>query len=90
MYFKQEILINEIIQLSNEEKYQDMTIICQNGTFKSNSFLLAAIFPVFKTLFTSSAQNDEPIVISMPDMSVIQMKTFLKNLSQPQKNFSVN
>jgi len=78
-----------MMELSKDELYQDVTVIGQNGLLKSNSFLLATVFPVFKTLFTSSAQNDEPIVISMPDMNVIQMKTFLKNLSQPQKNFSV-
>ena len=89
MYFKQELLIDEIVHLSQEKKYQDVKIICGNGTLVSNSFLLAAIFPIFRTVFSSSAQNDEPTVISMPDMNVIHMKTFLKNLSQHQKMFSV-
>ena len=57
-------IIKYMMELSKDELYQDVTVIGQNGLLKSNTFLLATIFPVFKTLFTSSAQNDEPIVIS--------------------------
>ena len=89
MYYKQEVLINEIVQLSHEEKYQDVTIIGQNGKLKTNSFLLASIFPIFRTILNSTAGIEDHTVISMPDMNVIPIKTFLQNIGEPIVKISI-
>ena len=76
MYFHQKYVVDGIINCLQEEKYQDVTVICQNGTFQSNSLILAAIFPVMKTLLSSVHHEDEPLVISIPDMETLELETF--------------
>ena len=58
MNFQQQFIVDDIISFSREDKYQDLTIICQNGTFQSNSLVLAAMFPVMKSLLSSGHQED--------------------------------
>jgi len=79
MYFKQVLVLDEIFQLSGVECYQDVTIICGNGTFHSNSFLLAAIFPIFRNVLKSYVQETQ--MISMPDMDKNELVKFFQNLN---------
>ena len=78
---RRDTIILNILSLSGEPKYQDVQIICKNGVVKTNSFLLASIFPLFKDLL-KSANYESPFVISIPDMdkkSLCQMFHSLAN-----------
>ena len=79
MYFIQNYVLSEILKLSeNTSRYQDTTILCKNGKFKSNSFLLSAIFPIFKRVLSLIIHNDEPLVISMPDIDKSDLEIFFQ------------
>ena len=71
MYFQQNYIVDDIINLLLEDKYQDVTIICQDGAFQSNSLVLAAMFPVIKTILCSRFHDEEPLIISIPDMEIM-------------------
>ena len=89
MYFIQNYVLSEILKLSeNTSRYQDTTILCKNGKFKSNSFLLSAIFPIFRRVLSSIIQNDEPLVISMPDIDKSDLEIFFQCLYKQFEKFS--
>ena len=90
MYFFQNYVFSEILKFSKDKKYQDAVILCKNGTFHSNSFLLASIFPIFKTVMNStiSIQTDETQVISMPSMNKSDLEIFFQCLHQEFEKFS--
>ena len=73
-------IIEDILDLSKDKLYQDVSIICQNGTFQSNSFTLAAMFPVLKVVLASFAESDSDLVISIPDMDVTDLELFFESL----------
>ena len=75
-------IIEDVIKLSNESHYQDVNIICHNGNFRSNSFLLATLFPMFRKILNTSIQDDDLYVICMPDMDKNCLENFCSNLSQ--------
>ena len=77
--------IYEILQLSKEEHNEDTTIICNNGTFKSNSLVLAAIFPVFRNVLDSLVHIDEPPLISMPDVDKNELERVFQFLHYPEE-----
>ena len=80
-------IIDEIIKLGQKSHYQDVTIICQNGYFQSNSFLLAALFPMFRDILNaSSVQNEESYVISMPDMDKNILEDFCEHFHHKSSN----
>ena len=76
----QDNIIEDILDLSKDELYQDVSIICQNGTFQSNSFTLAAMFPVLRVVLASFAESDSDLVISIPDMDVTDLELFFESL----------
>ena len=80
------VTLEEIMKLSMEGRWNDVTIICEDGKIQSNSFLLASMFPVFRDIF-SYFESEEDIFISMPDISIIEIDLFLKAVYQ--KNNSV-
>ena len=86
MMFCQNYNVGKIIELSQECSYQDVTIICHNGTFQSNSFLLAALFPMFRNILKTSVQSDESYVMSMPEMDKNVLDEFWQNLQQRSPN----
>jgi len=53
----------EILELSQNPEYQDVTIICDNGRFNVNSFLLASFFPVMRKI--NYSEWGEQIFISL-------------------------
>ena len=70
--------LDEILELCQDPNFQDVTIICQNGKFSVNSFLLAAVFPVFRNLFDKS--EDEEIKILMKETRIEQLQQFFKSI----------
>jgi len=81
---KENEIIDDILVLSQNDHYQDVTIICQNGRVKSNSFLLTAIFPVFRDILPSLVESDSDLVISIPDMDVSDLEIFFTGLFENQ------
>ena len=71
------------MKLSMEGRWNDVTIICEDGKIQSNSFLLASMFPVFTDIF-SYFQIEEDIFISIPDISINEIGLFL--IAVYQKN----
>ena len=80
MILDQCYVINEIISLCKESHYQDVTIICQNGAFSSNSFLLAAIFPIFRNIMKPLIEFNDSVVVSVPDLDKNELESFCHSL----------
>ena len=74
--------IEDLLVLSNDEFYQDTTIICQNGRIKANSSLLAAMFPAFRVLSPSLVDSDSELVISVPDLEISDLELFFTGLKE--------
>ena len=83
-----EDLILRMLSLSQEPNYQDVQILCENGVFETNSFVLASIFPLFKDLL-KTANHEEPFVISMPDMDKDLMKQLFYALANQYEEIFV-
>ena len=90
MFLQQNYLVEDIFNLSKESQYQDVTIICHNGTFQFNSFLLATLFPIFREILNTSMQYDDSYIISMPDMDKDVFDDFWTNLYQKSPKFVPN
>ena len=73
-------IVDYILVLSKDEVYQDATIVCQNGTFQSNSLALATIFPVLRNVLASSPESNSEVVIFIPDMDVTELEIFFESL----------
>ena len=75
-----DLILKEVIQLSQDGNYQDVTIICSNGTFQSNIFVLAAIFPVLRNILDTFGHSDEPSVIFIPNLDKTELDTFFQSI----------
>merc|ERR1712079_760130 len=63
------VTLQETINLSRQGRFEDVTIICGDGRFNANSFLLSAIFPALRNIFQSLSSEDD-IFLSLPDVKV--------------------
>ena len=69
--------VTNVLQLSQNPNFQDVTLICSGGNIMANSFLLASLFPFFKKLLKFT---DEPFFISLPNVNNDQLNCLLNNL----------
>ena len=69
--------LEDVLELSQNPQYQDVTIICDGGKFHVNSFLLASIFPIIKGLLDPS--TDE-MCISLPDINYQELTEFFSKI----------
>ena len=76
----QKQLARDVLQLSDCSLYQDVTLICSDGSLKLNSFLLAAVFPLFRDILGEVSHYDEQMVISLPDVVSLEIKILLDDL----------
>ena len=88
MYFQQKNFL-DIINLSKEEKYQNVTIFCQNGSVRANSLLLCAIFPVMKNIFSSIIDNNEHFMISIPDVETLELEILFDGIHQQSSTINM-
>ena len=79
-YFK-DLIVLEVLDLSQIRCHQDVTIVCSNGTVHSNSFLLASIFPVVRRALETTIQNQDPVLILIPDMDIINRAADISSTS---------
>ena len=66
----------------------DATIICEDGKFHSNSFLLSAIFPVIRKVF-QTLNSEEEVIISLPDVRVGELELFFQDIHQRKETLHV-
>ena len=76
-YVSKSSISTDVLQLSQEIQYQDVTIICDGGKCQTNSFLLASIFPILKDIMEPSLEEK---FISMPDISHKKLSEFFSNI----------
>ena len=66
---------------------QDVTMICDDGRFLVNKFLLVSIFPIMKDLL--SIEN-ESLIISLPGTNLDKIQEFFFNVYNQCKNIPVD
>ena len=76
----QKQLARDVLELSDCSLYQDVTLICSDGSLKLNSFLLAAVFPVFRDILVEVAHYEEEMAISLPSVVSDEIKNFFDEL----------
>ena len=70
-------------------KNQDLTIFCSNGRFHCNQFLFSTIFPgIRQTIDTSFSQEDVPLSMTIPDISVKDLTEFFNNIYSRESNLN--
>ena len=77
-YQKNSVL--DILKLSNCSLYQDVTLLCSDGSEKMSSFLLASVFPLFRDVLSDVAHYEKEIVINLPDVVRSEIKNFFDDL----------
>ena len=65
MNFSNAFIVNEVLSLSLTGCHDDVTIVCANGILQSNSFVLAAMFPVLRGILETPVQYDDRAVLMM-------------------------
>ena len=83
------VTLEEIMKLSIEGRWNDVTIICEDGKIQSNSFLLTSMFPVIREIFNNFT-NEEDFFISMPDISINDMDMFFKSIYKKQSLLKID
>ena len=75
-------IVHEVLKLSDSSLYQDVILLCSDGSLKMSSFLLAAVFPLFKNVLSDVTQHEEDTVISLPDVFRGEMENLLNDLTK--------
>ena len=78
--------LSEII--SHCSDYQDVTIICENGTLNVSSVLLALTFPIMRDLISS--HNEMKLYISMPDFRLIKLAKFINSVCNQEEEIYID
>ena len=81
MYLHQKYIF-DIISLSKEDEYKDVTIFCKNGTFQANSLILSAIFPVINNALCPVFKEDKPCMISIPELETMELEILFNTIHQ--------
>ena len=89
MIFSKFFTVTEVLTLSQSHCHHDVTIVCSNGTIQSNSFVLAAVFPLLGILETPLLYPD-PAVILIPDLNKTHLETFLYDLLHHQSIVTIS
>ena len=87
--YSKDLIVLEVLNLSQTRCHQDVTLNCSNGTVHSNSFLLASIFPVIRRALETTIQYQDPVLILIPDMDIIELQTFLLHLREHHSMMSI-
>ena len=77
-YQKNSVL--DVLKLSSSSFYQDVTLLCSDGSLKLNSFLLAAVFPLFRNILSDVAHHEKEILIYLPDVVQSEIKKLFDDL----------
>ena len=77
----------DILELSQNPEYQDVTIICDNGRLNVNSFLLASVFPVLRKL--NYSEWGELIFITLRGLDCNELQRVLDSIYQQEAKISL-
>lgn len=76
-YISNSNCVADVLELSSEAQYQDVTIICNGGKCQTNSFLLASLFPIVKNIVEPSLEEK---IISLPSVNQQDLSEFFSNI----------
>ena len=79
MIFSKFFTVTEVLTLSQSHCHHDVTIVCSSGTIQSNSFVLAAVFPLLRGSLETPLLYPDPAVILIPDLNKTHLETFLND-----------
>ena len=82
-------IVSEVLDVSQTVCHRDVTIICSNGTFKSNSFVLASAFPIFRYILDTPVQVYDPARILIPDLDYSDLETFFDDVNHHAPTINV-
>ena len=71
-------IITQTLDLLKDGGFNDVTIICRNGKFTSNSVLLAAMSKVIRNTLQDMQFGDEDMMISIPDIDSTELEQFFE------------
>ena len=69
--------VNDVLELCQNPKNKDVTLICSGGKVQINSLLLASVFPIVKDLLEPWS---EEMFISLPDVFCDQLSNFFNGI----------
>ena len=67
----------------------NVSLICSNGTFDCNSFILAAMFPLLKSILESQI-DEEKMYISMPEIENQVFKELFSSILNQEQEITVS
>ena len=73
--------VGDVVSLASQECHQDVTLLCQDGQVRANSFLLAAVFPLVRRAMVTVSHLEEDRVLSLPGFQMKDFTAFFNSLS---------
>ena len=71
----------ELMTLWETEKYMDVQLFCENKTIKAHRVVLAALSPVFRTVFMDIGPlTEDDCTIILPEVDAVVLETFLHSV----------
>jgi len=90
MRTSRDLIIDMLTLLRESARYHDTQIICKNGTYQSNSLVLASMFPIFQEALRARTDDEPMFVVSMPDMDISQFHRMFESLYLEQPEILVD
>ena len=78
--------LENVLELSQNPVYQDVTLICDGGIYHVNSILITSMFPVFGQLLDS---NNDEFIISVPDIEYHQISNLFSRIVNQESNIEI-
>ena len=69
--------INDVIKLSEETKFQDISVICRDGLVRANKIILASLFPPLCNIFSSISFKEEVDTVIFPEVKSEDLRQLL-------------
>ena len=74
-------ILEGLKQLWFEEKFTDMTLICQGGeTVRVHKLTLALLSPFFRTIIATSPRTEEDLIVSIPEVTASVLRNALQHV----------
>ena len=71
----------ELMTLWETEKYMDVQLFCENKTIKAHRVVLAALSPVFRSVFMDIGPlTEDDCTIILPEVDAVVLETFLHSV----------
>ena len=70
--------VNDVIELSEETVFQDISVVCQDGLVRSSKIILSSLFPALISIFSSMSDPQEVDTIIFPDAKSNDLRQLLE------------